>query len=267
MPAASLFVQLLAHTPEPEAVIAMGARLCYSGANVDELHNKVTNTDQTAFLKKLVDIGHLSPVEHASFTFGVEGVSRSLLAQLTRHRIASFSVQSQRYVKQTGADGFSYIMPPAIAKLGVDAAERYDAQMNTIHRWYDEWIRVLGNSGEKANEDARFVLPNAAETRLLVTMNARELQHLFRVRCCSRAQWEIRAMAWAMLGHCLSIAPNAFSKSGPSCVDGPCTEGAMSCGKGANVRDKQEQLKKFVQENMHLDDFARRLSAWAAEYA
>lgn len=170
--------------------------------------------------------GHMSVAEHASYTFLIEGVSRALLAQITRHRIASFSVQSQRYVAMKG--GFPYVIPPSIEALGEDVVEFYKAQMEKISEWYDYWLDVLGDKGA---EDARFVLPNACETNLVLTMNARELDHFFSLRCCNRAQWEIRELADRMLEQCREIEPELFRKAGPGCVRGKCPEGKMSCGR------------------------------------
>ena len=173
MPQVHPKVKLIRYTPAPEELVALAAKLCYSASDLDDLSEGVEKKDQTKFINRLMDMGHLSPVEHASFTFGIEGVSRSLLAQITRHRIASFSVQSQRYVA-LGDDetGFDYIMPPAIEALGEEDAAEYRRQMDTINGWYQTWRKKLG-TGEKSNEDARFVLPNASATRMLVTMNAR----------------------------------------------------------------------------------------------
>ena len=195
--------------------------------------------DQAAFLRRIVASGHLSVLEHASFTFGVSGVSRALLAQLTRHRIASFSVQSQRYVSLD--KGFGYIVPPRIKELGEEAVREFEAQMDQMQAWYVAWQEKLGK-GEGSNEDARFVLPNACETHITVTMNARELLHFFSLRCCSRAQWEIRAMAREMLRLCKQVAPVIFENGGPGCVSGPCPEGARSCGKAAEMREFYKHL-------------------------
>ena len=164
----------------------------------------------------------------------------ALLAQLTRHRIASFSVQSQRYVSM--AKGFDYVIPPAIEALGESEKQEFIRQMDTIHEWYCHWQEKLGGAKESANEDARFVLPNAASTRLLVTMNARELMHFFSLRCCNRAQWEIREMAWQMLTLCKQAAPALFEHAGPACVSGVCPEGKNTCGKMAEVREKAKSL-------------------------
>ena len=149
------------------------------------------------------------------------------MAQITRHRIASFSVQSQRYV--ASGVGFDYVVPPAIAALGEEAVTEFGAQMERIGQWYEAWREKLGNN-KTANEDARFVLPNAAATRMILTMNARELSHFFTLRCCGRAQWEIRAVAWRMLELARGAAPALFESAGPACFRGECPEGAMSCG-------------------------------------
>ena len=206
----------------------------------------------------LSDIGHESPVEHVSFTFGIEGVSRSLLAQITRHRIASYSVQSQRYVP---AGQFRYVVPPEIDAIPA-AREEFLRAMEEDQRHYESLSAMLidkhkqelmaqgkdeksaAKAAEKMGiEDARFVLPNACETKIIMTMNVRSLRNFFRLRCCNRAQWEIRAVADEMLRLCSEVAPTLFAKAGPPCVSGPCTEGKMSCGQMAAMREKYEQLK------------------------
>ena len=240
MPEKTLHVELIAHTPLPEQVCALGAKLCYAKADVAALRERISEQDQTAFLERIMQSGHLSVLEHASFTFAVEGVSRVLLAQLTRHRLASFSVQSQRYVSL--AETFSYIIPPAIKALGEEAVSRYQAQMDQMQAWYVQWQQELGAKGESSNEDARFVLPNACETRLIVTMNTRELMHFFELRCCQRAQWEIRALAEEMLRICKREAPVLFENTGPGCVRGKCPEGAKSCGHMLEMREKFKNL-------------------------
>lgn len=239
-------VELLAYTPDPEQVVALAAKLCYSPATIEDIARGVEEKDVSKFIAKLLSMGHLSPIEHASFTFGIEGVSRSLLAQITRHRVASFSVKSQRYVA-VGED-FNYVVPPAIAALGEAAEAKYEEQMREAARWYAEWREALGGSGEAANEDARFVLPNAAETKMVVTMNARELMHFFSLRCCNRAQWEIREVAWRMLELVMRVAPALFASSGPSCVSGACAEGKMSCCRMDEVRSKHAALLQKAEE-------------------
>ncbi len=239
MPETQLRVTLLAHTPDPEKTCALAARTCYSGLEYEELKSLVQERDQAAFLRRITASGHLSVLEHASFTFGISGVSRSLLAQLTRHRIASFSVQSQRYVSLE--KGFGYVIPPRIRELGGEAVREFEAQMAQMQQWYVQWQEKLGK-GEGSNEDARFVLPNACETHITVTMNARELLHFFSLRCCSRAQWEIRALAREMLKLCKQAAPVIFENAGPGCVSGPCPEGAKSCGKAADMRELYKNL-------------------------
>lgn len=233
MPEVSLKVALLRHTLSPEETVALGARLCYSRAGIDDLTRRVSQKDQSEFVQKILGMGHDSVLEHASFTFGVEGVSRVLLAQLTRHRLASFSVQSQRYVSYE--NGFGYIVPPKIAAMGEAAQAEYRRQMEEMHAWYCAWQEKLG-AGEGSNEDARFVLPGACETRLMMTMNVRELRHFFSLRMCSRAQWEIRALATEMHRLCMEVAPALFADAGPGCLRGACPEGAKSCGRAAEIR-------------------------------
>lgn len=214
-------VTLITHTPEPEKVIASAAKLCYSPSDIESLMNGLTTEKIEEFIKKLADLGHQSPLEHCSFTFGIEGVSRTLLAQLTRHRIASYSVKSQRYVKEVQ---FEYVTPKSIENDDMLFLE-YVRLMNDIQNFY--------NSAIKRNipaEDARYALPNACTTQLIMTMNIRSLLNFFELRCCNRAQEEIREMADNMLNICKDVAPTLFSKAGASCVNGKCREGAMCCG-------------------------------------
>lgn len=237
----NLKVELIKYTENPENVIALAAKLCYSDSGIADLKQGIDTKDVSGFIKKLISLNHLSTMEHASFTFGIEGVSRALLAQITRHRIASFSVKSQRYVK---AKKFNYIIPPAIKELGEDAVKEFERQMDVMHGFYNGWLDKL-EEGEKGNEDARFILPNATETKFLLTMNARELLHFFELRCCNRAQWEICQLAWKMLELVNKVAPNIFSMAGPSCAFKSCSEGKMSCGKMNEIKQKRELIDSF----------------------
>jgi thymidylate synthase (FAD) len=237
MPETALNVVLLRHTPEPEEVVAMAAKLCYNASGVEELRQKIEAKDQAAFVEKLASIGHLSPVEHISFTFGVEGISRACSHQLVRHRVASYSQQSQRYVKE---EQFDYIVPPSI-KGDASLTREFEQFMAEAQKNYTRVLKRLeerGMKGEAGQQDARYLLPNAAETKIIVTMNAREILHFFRVRCCNRAQWEIRAMAERMLALVKNTAPTIFAKAGPGCLSAPCPEGKMTCGKIEEVRKK-----------------------------
>ena len=237
MPEAALNVILLRHTPEPEEVVAMAAKLCYSPANVEDLKQKIETKDQAAFVEKLATIGHLSPIEHVSFTFGIEGISRACSHQLVRHRVASYSQQSQRYVRE---DSFDYVIPPSI-KQDPATTKEFEQFMAEAQARYTAILKRLeerGFKGEAGNQDARYLLPNAAETKIVVTMNARELLHFFRVRCCNRAQWEIREMADRMLALVKKSSPTIFGKSGPGCLYAACPEGTMTCGKIEEVRKK-----------------------------
>ena len=244
-------VTLLAYTPQPEQTVAAAAKLCYSPATVEQVREGLTEEKAASFVEMLAEIGHESPIEHASFTFGIEGVSRSFLAQMTRHRIASYSVQSQRYVAE---QDFAYIIPPEIAALP-EAEEEYRRAMEECRAHYARLAELLAEMHEKeflaqgkpekeaarlaqkkAIEDARFALPNACATKMICTMNARSLRNFFRHRCCNRAQWEIRGVAEQMLALCRQAAPHLFAQAGPPCLSGPCPEGKMSCGKAAEMR-------------------------------
>ncbi len=251
-------VTLITHTPIPEKIVASSAKLCYSAATIDTLMDGLTEEKSSAFVDMLSEIGHESPIEHASFTFGVEGVSRSLLAQLTRHRMASYSVQSQRYVREKM---FDYVLPPEIEAIPEAAAE-YRKAMEEDQAHYDRLTAILKDkhlkemldagmdekeanraAEKKAIEDARFVLPNACATKLIMTMNARSLMNFFHHRCCNRAQWEIRELAEEMYKLCIEAAPHLFSKAGPKCVHGACPEGKMTCGKAKEVREHYASLR------------------------
>lgn len=214
-------VTLIAHTPNPENVVATAAKLCYSSKTLTELYDETINKDNEKYLNKLAELGHTSPLEHATFTFGIEGVSRALLAQITRHRIASYSVKSQRYVSEVNSQ---YVIPDEIMKSS-EARVIYADALDKVSKAYDQ-LSKLGIE----KEDARFVLPNATATQMIVTMNARSLLNFFGLRCCNRAQWEIRALADEMLKLCLEVAPTLFGKAGASCMYGACSEGAMCCG-------------------------------------
>ena len=155
--------------------------------------------------------------------------------------MASFSVQSQRYVSNAGQEVFDFVMPPRIHALGSEAEEKFLSQMKTMQGWYDEWSELLG---EGSAEDARFVLPGAAATRMTMTMNARELLHFFSLRMCNRAQWEIRELAWQMYALVYPLAPSVFENAGPGCAHGACPEGKRSCGKADEVRRRLEEVKK-----------------------
>lgn len=257
-------VQLLAYTPEPEKVVAAAAKLCYSNAAIDDLLAGLTPEKSREFVEMLATMGHESPTEHVSFTFAIEGVSRALLAQITRHRIASYSVQSQRYVK---LEHFTHVLPPEI-EADAEARAAFEEAMEAEGEHYRKITRILKEkhlktflaqgmeekaaaraAEKKAIEDARFVLPNACDTKMIVTMNARSLNNFFHHRCCNRAQWEIHELADRMLKLCLGVAPSLFARSGPSCVAGPCPEGKMSCGRMKEMREKYAAMRNEGNKN------------------
>ncbi len=231
-----LKVELLQHNAEPEMIAALAAKLCYSGAELSDLQEKVSSAEQTDFIQKLISMGHFSVFEHVSFSFGIEGVSRALTHQLVRHRLASYSQKSQRYVK--AGDEFPYIIPHTI-KDNSHALEIFNNAMKEIAECYNKLSAL-----DIPAEDARYVLPNACETKIIVTMNARELLHFFALRSCNRAQWEIRELSDKMLALCYATAPAIFEKAGPGCVNKGCTEGKFTCGQAALVRRRIAALKK-----------------------
>lgn len=238
-------VKLLSHTPDAENIIAKAAKLCYSASTIDELMERVNSQETGTFIKKLISMGHDSPLEHVTFSFGVEGISRVTSHQLVRHRIASYSQQSQRYVNL--ANTFDYIVPKSI-QGSRPAYEEYTRLMEVVHKIYVALLEV----GIPA-EDARYILPNATETKILITMNARTLLHFFQKRCCNRAQWEIRQMAFDMLVEVKNVAPLLFRNAGPRCVAGSCGEGSFSCGKMKEVRAKYEALDEEETIGQNLD--------------
>lgn len=229
-------VKILTHTPNLEDVITSAGKLCYSKVGVDEISKKSTKEDTERFVKMLSDMGHHSPLEHVSFTFAVEGVSRALTHQLVRHRIASYSQQSQRYVNLE--ETFDFVYPNAIINEGLSS--EYAEIMDYIHSKYVDLTQKLEekylakgmdkrSANKKAIEDARYVLPNACETKIVFTMNVRTLLHFFEKRCCVRAQEEIRLLANEMLRQCREISPTLFNNAGATCKRGYCNEGSMSC--------------------------------------
>lgn len=255
-----LNVKLLSHTPDAEKLIATAAKLCYSSSDIESLRDGLTEDKVASFIDMLVSIGHESVLEHVSFTFGIEGISRACSHQLVRHRIASYSQKSQRYVNE---NGFEFITPPSIAEVP-EAKSEYDRVIAEITDSYEKLADILtqkhtaefmaqgldektahSKASKLANEDARFILPNACETKIVVTMNVRSLFNFFRHRCCNRAQWEIRAVAVEMLRLCIEVAPHIFSHAGPSCVaEGKCPEGKMTCGK---INEVKEYFSAFKQ--------------------
>lgn len=215
-------VTLLYHTPDPERAVATAARLCYSPLGGRELMEGMTQEKVEKVLSTIMRSGHFSTLEHASYTFAVEGVSRSLTHQLVRHRLASFNQQSQRYVKFKEEPD---VVKPQSVSDDPEASKVFDEAIEAAWKAYDAMVKA----GVPA-EDARYVLPNACESKIVVTMNIRELLHFFELRCCNRAQWEIRELAWKMLELVRPTAPYIFMDAGPGCVRGACPEGKMACG-------------------------------------
>lgn len=273
-------LKLISHTANIEEVVSMAAKLCYSPVGVDEIQEGLTPESVEKFLNMLMSLGHESPLEHASFTFAVEGISRACSHQIVRHRIASYSQQSQRYVK---LDQFEYIVPPSIEaipeakKLYIEAMEQDQETYNNLvdllieeqikgSKYWEEYVsyeKMMKEQNQdidpisymlscykseykkyekKAIEDARYVFPNACETKMVFTMNVRSLYNFLNHRCCERAQWEVRELATEMLKELKKVAPILFKNMGPKCVQGQCPEGKMSCGKVVEIREKFKSM-------------------------
>lgn len=256
-----IHVELLSHTPDPEKVIATAAKLCYSSSDIGSLYDGLTPEKSAEFIDKLIGMGHESPIEHVSFCFGIEGISRACSHQLVRHRIASYSQQSQRYVNM---DKFTYVTPQSIQNDDY-ATQLYDSTMALLTNRYKELHDVLvsnftaqlvadgmdedkarSKAEKMANEDARYILPNACETKIIMTMNTRSLFNFFSLRCCNRAQSEIRTVAEQMFRLVYKLAPTLFAHAGAPCVvTGRCPEGQMSCG---GMKDMIERYKRIKRE-------------------
>jgi len=232
-----LEVKLLAHTYQPQQVVAAAIRQCYSAVGARELKEKTSRETQRRLIRQIVSSGHTSTIEHASFTFAIEGISRSCSQHLIRHRIASYSQQSHRYVDLSKQE-LTYIMPPEVEN-NPKLRRRFQREVDEQEKKYNEMVKLGINP-----EDARYILPNGVETKIVVTMNARSLHNFFRLRCCQRAQWEIQALAWEMLRLVKKEAPDLFANAGPSCItEKICWEGNLSCGtwkkiKGGELRSR-----------------------------
>lgn len=231
MPQVNIKVELISHTQDPEQVVVSAIRQCYSKIKAADLKKKINEEKSKRLIDQVIKSGHLSTIEHASFTFAISGISRACSHQLVRHRIASYSQQSQRYVE---ADDFDYIIPPKI--LGNNQARQIFKNHITLSQKVYKQLIKLGIE----KEDARFLLPNATETKIVVTMNARALLNFFKLRLCNRAQWEIQALAQKMLKLVRSKAPNIFKYAGPTCeTEKICWEGNLSCGKWKNIKNAE----------------------------
>ena len=218
----SIKVQLINYTVNPEKTVAQSARLCYSSKQIQEIIESTDKEKQEKIIKKIMQLGHLSVLEHVCFTFGIEDISRVASHQLVRHRIASYSQRSQRYVKFDTEQ--QYTIPQKI-QSNSSLLQKFKELASKNHNFY---LEMLANGIPP--EDARYILPQAINTSIIFTANARELIHFFKLRCCNRSHWEIRELGIKMLKLVKKIAPTIFKNAGPSCLSSPCPEGEMSCG-------------------------------------
>lgn len=237
-------IKLINHTKDPDKVCAAAALSCYSERASSSLFEEMSDEKARNAIAKIVGMGHLSVIEHANFTFSIEGVSRALTHQLVRHRIASYSQQSQRYVSMKKAE---YVIPPSIAS-NPEKKKEFEELMEKIWKAYADLSKVA------PKEDARYVLPNACHTNITLSMNARELWHFFSLRCCRRSQWEIRKMAWLMLIEAKKISPILFENAGPGCIRGACPEGEYTCGKPLGHDELPDDLDQEIESGKAMID-------------
>jgi len=237
----ALKITLLSHSPDPERAVATAARNCYSPRDIESIDESWRDGEVGAMVARVRDAGHLSTFEHTMFTFGVSGVSRALTHQLVRHRHMSYEQKSQRYIKVKGQ--FDFITPPSIASRP-EIKSRYDDLMTTIAAFYAEAL-----AAGVPPEDARFVLPNAAETQIVITANARALLDFFALRTCNNAQWEIRELGFAMLRLSKRAAPSLFSNAGATCVRGYCNEpNGPECPRYGAVRNPEIKRRQSARD-------------------
>jgi thymidylate synthase (FAD) len=232
-----LKVKLLRYTEDAELLCGTAALSTIRSGKPSEILRKIDSETAKEKIRKVTGYGHASVIEHASFTFTIEDVSRAMTHQLVRHRIASYTQQSQRYVTYDTVE--KYVTPPNIA-CNPQAKKTFDDVLEDISEAYQKLLKM-----RIPKEDARFILPNAAKTNIIVTMNARELRHFFNLRCCARAQWEIREVAVEMLRQAKKTAPALFENCGPTCVElGYCTEGKMK-PKECDVPKIKEEFRRL----------------------
>jgi len=232
-----LKVKLLRYTADAELLCGTAAQTTIKSGKPSEILEKIDSETAKRKIKTVTGYGHASVIEHASFTFSLEDVSRAMTHQLVRHRIASYTQQSQRYVTYDTLE--KYVTPPSITDND-EAKKTFDDTLEKISETYQKLLKI-----GIPKEDARFILPNAAKTNIIVTMNARELRHFFNLRCCARAQWEIIEIAVEMLKQAKKAAPALFENCGPTCVElGYCTEGKMKPAT-CNITEIKEKFRKM----------------------
>jgi len=235
--AVNLKVRLLRHTADAERLCGTAAQTSIKSGAPSEIFDKMDAETAEKIIRKVASYGHTSVIEHASFTFSLEGVSRAMTHQLVRHRVASYTQQSQRYVTYNTLE--EYVTPPSMTNNG-EAKELFDETLNKISETYQKLLKM-----GIPKEDARFILPNAAKTNIMVTMNTRELRHFFNLRCCARAQWEMREVAVEMLKRARKAVPALFEDAGPTCTElGFCPEGEKKPSE-CNIMDIKNRFKEL----------------------
>jgi thymidylate synthase (FAD) len=232
-----LKVKLLRYTKDAELLCGAAALTTTQSGSPSEILEEMKPDKAKQIIKRVTGYGHTSVIEHASFTFSIEGVSRVMTHQLVRHRLASYTQQSQRYVTYNTLE--KYVIPPSIAN-DAESKKTFQDTLKSISKAYQKLLRL-----RIPKEDARFILPNAAKTNIIITMNARELRHFFNLRCCARAQWEIREVATEMLRQAKKATPALFENAGPTCVElSYCGEGKMKPAE-CNVEEIKRQFRNM----------------------
>jgi thymidylate synthase (FAD) len=233
-----LKIKLLSYNKNSIRTVTAAIRQCYSSDGAAKISRKVTPEKARRLIQQIIGSGHTSTIEHAVFTFAIEGVSRAMTHQLVRHRIASYSQQSQRYVKEGKLD---FIMPPSVSR-NLEANRIFKEAIKTDDEYYQKLLAL-----DIPPEDARFLLPNAAETKIVVTMNARALMNFLQERLCTRAQWEIRILAQEIYKIVYKVAPEIFRYAGPTCeTEGICWQGKMYCGKKINKKKQKIEVRERI---------------------
>jgi len=202
-------VTLVSFTKDGERVVAVASKMSRSRKGWDYHWQNMSEEEVETWIRDAIIHGYWSVLEHSVYTFSIEGISRVASHQLVRHRIASYTQMSHRFAKPVD-EYYKPIIPPSTEKRAKDVIEE------AYRDAYEHYYRLLELGVPE--EDARYVLPNGVNTNVVVTMNARELYNFFALRLCSRAQWEIRLVAWRMLEEVKKVHPRLFKYAGPNCL-------------------------------------------------
>lgn len=230
----ALHVELLSYTPDPANLIGLAGRMCYSDAGIEGIKEKINREEQNGFIEKIIKLGSKSILDHINFTFAVEGISKRLSRQLATYKLTSLSQKPEKYIKAD--NGFKYIIPESLA----NKPEKLTLFTELMQDISDLFVKLVKKG--VSEEDACYILPDACETKLILTMSAGELIPFFEVNCCNNAPWEIKSLADLMIQECIKTVPAIFKFTGPGCLFGPCPEGDETCGDEEEMRRKYHEL-------------------------